>query len=123
MSWLLVLVGAAIGAPARYLLDAAVQRRHETVFPWGTWVVNMVASLILGLVVGVTHGEAGSAPFLLVGVGFCGTLSTYSTHAYETLRLAESGARLLAAAAVTVTLVGGLVAAAAGLWIGEALAR
>src|SRR5262245_53328581 len=101
MSWLLVIAGAAVGAPARYLVDRAVQARHGTVFPWGTLTVNVAASLVLGLVTGaVLAGAASSRVGLLVGTGLCGALSTYSTFSYETLRLAEDGARLLAAANV-----------------------
>lgn len=52
MNWLLVIVGAAVGAPLRYLTDRAVQSRHDSVFPWGTFVVNVSGSLILGLLTG-----------------------------------------------------------------------
>ncbi|WP_235433195.1 fluoride efflux transporter FluC, partial [Protofrankia coriariae] len=88
MNWLLVIVGAAVGAPLRYLTDRAVQARHDTVFPWGTFTVNVVASAVLGLVSGaVLAGAASSRVGLGVGTGLCGALSTYSTFSYETLRL------------------------------------
>lgn len=120
MSWLLVIAGAAVGAPLRYLTDRAVQVRHDTVFPWGTFTVNVSASLVLGLVTGaVTAGAASSRVALLVGTGLCGALSTYSTFSYETLRLAEEGARLLAAANV----VGSVLAAFGAAALGAAVAR
>src|SRR5262249_6662668 len=90
--------GAAVGAPLWFLTDRAAQVRHDTVFPWGTFTVNVSASLVLGLVTGaVTAGAASSRVALLVGTGLCGALSTYSTFSYETLRLVEEGAGLLAA--------------------------
>ncbi|MYX47034.1 fluoride efflux transporter CrcB, partial [Streptomyces sp. SID89] len=52
MNWLLVIAGAAVGAPLRYLTDRTVQSRHDTVFPWGTFTVNVAGSLVLGLVTG-----------------------------------------------------------------------
>ncbi|MDT3441604.1 MULTISPECIES: CrcB family protein [unclassified Pseudofrankia] len=115
MNWLLVAAGAAVGAPLRYLVDRAVQARHGAVFPWGTFTVNVAASLLLGLVAGaVTAGVASQRVALLVGTGLCGALSTYSTFSYETLRLAESGSRLVAAANVAVTVLTTLGAAILG---------
>ena len=52
MSLLLVLAGAAVGAPLRFLTDRAVQARHDTVLPWGTFTVNVVGSLVLGVLAG-----------------------------------------------------------------------
>ncbi|WP_045877293.1 fluoride efflux transporter CrcB [Pseudofrankia sp. DC12] len=120
MSWLLVIVGAAVGAPLRYLTDRAVQARHDTVFPWGTFTVNVAASLVLGLLTGaVTAGAASSRLALLVGTGLCGALSTYSTFSYETLRLVEDGSRLLAAA----NALGSVLAAFGAAVLGVAVAR
>lgn len=112
---LMIAVGAAVGAPARYLTDRAIQSRHETVFPWGTLTVNIVASLILGVVTGARFGPTVTA---LVGTGFCGALSTYSTFSYETMRLAGDGARFYAAANIAVSLVAGIGAAAFGWSVG-----
>lgn len=121
MNWLLVIAGAMVGAPARYLTDRAVQARHGTVFPWGTFTVNMVGSLVLGLVTGlVTAGAVGTGTQLLVGTGLCGALTTYSTFSYETLRLAEERAGLAAAANVAGSVLAGVGAAALGLTVGLA---
>ncbi|MER6114628.1 fluoride efflux transporter CrcB [Streptomyces sp. NPDC001743] len=122
MNWLLVITGAAVGAPLRYLTDRAVQSRHDTVFPWGTFVVNVSGCLVLGLLTGaVTAGAASSHVQLLLGTGLCGALTTYSTFSYETLRLAEGGARFYAAANAGVSVIAGLGAAFAGVAIAEAL--
>ncbi|MFJ8957295.1 MULTISPECIES: fluoride efflux transporter CrcB [unclassified Streptomyces] len=117
---LLVALGGAVGAPLRYLTDRAVQARHDTVFPWGTFTVNVVGSLILGTLTGAAlSGTAGHTVQLLLGTGLCGALTTYSTFSYETLRLAEGGARFFAAANAVVTIVAGLGA----VFVGSALAQ
>lgn len=109
MNWLIVMVGGALGAPLRYLTDRAVQARHDSVFPWGTFVVNAAACLVLGALTGaVLDGAASSRLNLLLGTGLCGALSTYSTFSYETLRLAERGWMFLAAANVTASVLVGL---------------
>ncbi|WP_333772046.1 fluoride efflux transporter CrcB [Streptomyces sp. IBSBF 3136] len=122
MNWLLVIAGAVVGAPLRYLTDRAVQARHDSVFPWGTFVVNVTGSLILGLLTGaVSAGAAGPHLQLLIGTGLCGALTTYSTFSYETLRLTEAGAGLYAAANVVASVAAGLAAAFAGVGLAGAL--
>ena len=118
MTALWVVLGAAVGAPLRYLTDRTVQSAHGTSFPWGTVTVNVVASLVLGVVVG---SAAGSALTAAVGTGFCGGLSTWSTLGYETVRLAEAGERTHAVLDVVVQTFAGLGAAALGLALGAAL--
>ncbi|MFE6869244.1 fluoride efflux transporter CrcB [Kitasatospora sp. NPDC057692] len=122
MNWLLVVAGAAVGAPLRYLTDRAVQARHDTGFPWGTFTVNVAGSLVLGLLTGaVAAGAASPEVQLLVGTGFCGALTTYSTFSYETLRLAESGAGLFAVLNVVGSVTAGLGSAFAGWAFAQAL--
>jgi fluoride exporter len=115
---LLVALGAAVGAPLRYLADRTIQARHDSVFPWGTLMVNVVGSLVLGLLTGLAVGRPMAA---LVGTGFCGALTTYSTFSYETLRLAQDGARFYAFVNVVASIVAGLGAASVGLLIAQAL--
>jgi CrcB protein len=116
VNWLFVAVGAAIGAPLRYLTDRAVQLRHDSVFPWGTFVVNAAGSLVLGALAGAA---VSSGTYALLGTGLCGALTTYSTFSYETLRLAERGWKFLAAANVAASLLVGLGA----VFLGADLAR
>ena len=122
MTLLFVCLGAAFGAPARYLTDRAVQARHDSLFPWGTFSVNIVGSLVLGVLTGIAaHHAVPPAVVAAVGTGFCGTLTTYSTFGYETIRLAEDGARLLAVLNVVASLVVGFGAAALGYAVGQAI--
>lgn len=122
MNWLLVIAGGVVGAPLRYVTDRAVQTRHDSVFPWGTFMVNVVGCAVLGLLTGAAQeGAASERLQLLLGTGLCGALTTYSTFSYETLRLAEEGARLFAVANVVLSLVVGVGAAFAGVGLAHAL--
>ncbi|WP_158840622.1 fluoride efflux transporter CrcB [Saccharothrix deserti] len=109
MTALLVFVGAAIGAPLRYLTDRFVQARHMTRFPFGTLTVNVVGSFVLGCV-------AGASPTLVafIGTGLCGGLTTYSTFSYETVRLTEDGHYWQAFANAATSIAAGVGAAASG---------
>ncbi|MEU4391715.1 fluoride efflux transporter CrcB [Kribbella sp. NPDC023855] len=122
MKLLLVIAGAVAGAPLRYLTDRAVQARHDSAFPWGTFAVNVIGSVILGFVTGATL--AGDAPHwvqLLIGTGFCGALTTYSTFSYETLRLYEQNAKLTALANVTASILAAVGAATLGVAVSQAI--
>lgn len=122
MTLLWVCLGAAVGAPGRYLLDRAVQARHDSRMPWGTMLVNVVGSLVLGVLVGLSTGHhVPDAVTLTLGTGFCGALTTYSTFGYETFRLVEDGARPSAVLNVGLSLAAGIGAAAAGYVLGARL--
>ncbi|NEC16117.1 fluoride efflux transporter CrcB [Streptomyces sp. SID8014] len=122
MNWLLVVAGGMIGAPLRYLTDRAVQRHHASAFPWGTLVVNVSGSLVLGVLIGaLLTGAASENLLLFAGTGICGAYTTYSTFSYETLRLAESGERTAAFANVALSLTAALGAAVLGLGLAKAV--
>ncbi|QUQ62895.1 fluoride efflux transporter CrcB [Kutzneria sp. CA-103260] len=117
MTLALVFVGAIVGAPLRYLTDRAVQTRNDSIFPWGTMTVNVFGCLVLGFLAGAgTSLPSGVAA--LVGTGFCGALTTYSTFSYETLRLVEQKSYLYAVMNVLISLIAGLGA----VFLGYALA-
>lgn len=122
MTWWAVCLGAAVGAPLRYLVDRAVQQRVGSVLPWGTLVVNVTGSLLLGVVVGVAGQQP--EPGVLVaglGIGLCGAFTTWSALAYETVRLAENGEVVSGALSVLVSIMAGVVAVATGLGLGRLL--
>ena len=115
MTVAMVLLGGAIGAPMRYLTDLFVQSRHDSVFPWGTFNVNVLGSLVLGIAAAAVTALAAPAWLLaLIGTGLCGALTTFSTFGFETVRLLEEGSVLTAAANCVASLVIGLGACAAG---------
>ena len=116
MAWVALVGAGAIGAPTRYLVDGAIADRTGGTFPWGTLVVNASGSLVLGVVTGLAlyHGFPGT-PSLVLGTGFCGAFTTFSTFTYETVRLVEEGAAKRALANAAGTLVVCAVAASAGL--------
>ena len=118
MTVLLVALGAALGAPLRYLTDRAVQAQHDSVFPWGTFTVNVIGSALLGFLAAL---PAGSGMMAFAGTGLCGALSTYSTFGYETMRLAEEGARFSAVANAAASITAGLGAAYCGMVIAAAV--
>jgi fluoride exporter len=116
---LAVLAGGMLGAPARYLADRIIQARHDTVFPWGTFAVNVAGSAVVGFLLGAqTHLGLPAAVFALLATGLCGGLTTFSTFGYETLRLLADGA--LGEAGINV--LGSLVVAVLAAWLGLRLA-
>jgi len=122
MTVLLVLLGGALGAPLRYVVDLMVQSRHDSVLPWGTFVVNATGSLVLGVTAGGVAAAGGPEWVLtLAGTGFCGALTTFSTFSFETVRLAEERALRAAAVNVAASVVVGAAACAAGWSVATAL--
>ena len=122
MTVLLVLIGGALGAPVRYVVDLMVQSRHDSVLPWGTFVVNAGGSLVLGATAGgVAAADGPHWLVTLVGTGFCGALTTFSTFSFETVRLAEEGALAAAVVNVAGSVVVGAAACAAGWSVATAL--
>jgi fluoride exporter len=112
----LLVLGGAIGAPTRYVLDGYVQSRVGGVFPWGTFAINVTGSFLLGVITGAVlyHGLA-DVPKVALGTGFCGAYTTFSTFSYETVRLLEEGSVLEAGLNIGASVAVGLVAAGLGL--------
>jgi fluoride exporter len=119
---LLVALGAAVGAPLRYLIDRAVQARHDSVFPWGTFTAHITGSFLLGLLAsGLTIGHLPHQAGTLLGTGLCGALTTYSTFGYETFRLLEDRSRPYAVLNVVASVIAGLGAAFFGVVVAQAI--
>jgi CrcB protein len=116
---LLVVLGAAVGAPLRYLTDRAVQSGHDSRLPWGTFAVNVTGSFGVGVVAGLAStGGASPQVVALLGTGFCGALTTFSAFGYETDALIRDGAWWHAGLNVVASVLAGLAA----VWAGFALA-
>jgi CrcB protein len=108
----------AVGAVDRYLVDSWVRSRTRSPFPVGTLLVNVGGSFVLGLFAGLalTHAHTSTAK-TVVGTGFCGGLTTWSTAAWETVRLAQDDSHGHAAGFTVANLVLSFLAGAAGLVI------
>jgi CrcB protein len=115
-TWCLFLIAVGVGAPARYVVDRVVTDATGGRFPWGTGLINVSGSFLLGLLTGLVlyHGLSSDAR-LVLGTGFCGAYTTFSTFTFETVRLAERGQTRAAVLNVVVSTGTGLAAAAAGL--------
>ena len=120
---LAVFLAGAAGAVCRYLLDGAVQARWDGAFPAGTFVVNLTGAFGLGIVTGfVTQHTA--APALIkvgIGTGLIGAFTTFSTLAYESLRLLREGAARYGLLNLVGSTAAGLLLAVVGLAIGARL--
>ncbi len=121
LAWVALVAAGALGAPARYLLDGAVQDRSQGAFPWGTLVVNVTGSLLFGFITGLALQHAfPRTPRAVLGTGFCGAYTTFSTFTFETVRLIEEGALHEAIRNALGTLVAGTGAAAVGFALAAA---
>jgi CrcB protein len=114
--WVAIAIAGAIGAPLRYVIDGAVSDRAQATFPFGTFVVNMSGSFVLGLVTGLVLYHAFPADGrLIIGVGLIGAYTTFSTFTFEAASLIERREMGLAAWNIGGSVVVGAAAAAAGL--------
>jgi CrcB protein len=113
-----IAIGGALGATSRYLVGLGAARILGSSFPWGTLLVNVVGSFLMGiLAIFVVQSEARAAPFLLTGL--LGGFTTFSAFSLDTLNLIERGQTWAALAYVFASVAFSLVAIVAGL----ALAR
>jgi CrcB protein len=118
---LLIAVGGAVGSVARALLSTTVLRVSGSLFPLGTFVVNLVGCVVFGVIAGAAEQRVPLTPasraFLLVGV--LGGFTTFSSYAFESFALLRD-AQFLSA---SVNIVGQVIAGLAGMWIGFSLGR
>lgn len=86
---IMIAFAGGVGAGLRYLVDTAIQRRLDgrSAFPWGTMVINLSGSLLLGLITGYVSGHVGQVWATVAGVGLLGGYTTFSTASVETVRL------------------------------------
>jgi len=119
----LIALGGAGGAVSRYLVDTLVSERVGAEFPWGTFVVNMTGSFVLGVLfaLAVERDVLPSDIRLPVMTGFVGAYTTFSTLMLETWRLAETGSTVAAVANIVGSVAVGLTVMAGGLVVGRAI--
>lgn len=120
LAFLLLLAAGALGAGSRYVVDTLVQRVWMRTFPLGILLVNVTGSFLLGLLTGAALALDDSL-VTIVGVGFLGAYTTFSTVSVETMLFAERGRWRLALGNVVGTLLAAVAAAGAGLLLGMLL--
>lgn len=114
-----LMIAGGAGAVLRYLIDRFVQGKVESDFPYGTLLINVTGSLVLGFLTGsALHHGLASNWVTVFGTGLIGAYTTFSTFTYDTFRLFGSDAPAAAVTNVLVSLVAGLGAAIAGLALG-----
>jgi len=116
--WLAVLAIGGVGAVLRFLVDGWVSRLFAGRLPYGTLVINLSGSFVLGFLDGVVLPKDAA---LIFGTGLIGAYTTFSTWMFETQRLGEERQVARAAANVWISLVAGVSLAALGLWLGGLL--
>lgn len=117
MLYLYVALGCALGGVCRFLGMSLVSRYAGDAFPWGTLIVNLVGSFLLGAILGsglLANGAEGAQLQAFAGIGFCGGLTTFSTFSLQNLSLLSRNARGKLAANILCSVVGCLLAAAGG---------
>jgi fluoride exporter len=116
LAWTAFVAAGSAGAPTRYLLDRAIAERAQGAFPWGTFVINVTGSFLFGFITGLELNHAfPKVPRVVLGTGFCGAYTTFSTFTFETVRLPEEGAVAEALRNAAGSFLASSFAAAAGL--------
>lgn len=111
-----MLIAGALGALARFVVDGSVKRWRSTTFPFATVGINLSGSFLLGVLAGLVIYHAIPAEVqTVVGTGFCGGFTTFSTASFESVRLAQQRRSLMFVVNVAGTLVGSVAACALGL--------
>ena len=113
-----VATGGALGAMSRFGI-AKLAAKWQTIFPFGTLVANLLGCLMIGILIGSGKADGNHPLRLAFGVGFLGSLTTFSTFSAETLKSANEGAVSIAFSNVAANLLVGLVLVAVGIWIGR----
>ena len=123
MTYLAISIGAVLGANARFLLGRFVAERLGVAFPYGTLIINVSGSFLIGLVLALV-AERMVGPWWVrpaLAIGFLGSYTTFSTFSYETLQLVDNGSLLAAGANIAVSVTAALIAVYLGTLLGRAL--
>ena len=119
--YLLIAIGGALGSLARFWVGSTITNRLGTKFPYGTFVVNITACLVIGFTLALLgrRAELNVAWRFLILIGFIGAYSTFSTFEWETFSNLQTGAFFIAALYVVLSVFLGLIA----VWCGVLIAR
>lgn len=122
-AYLWISIGALLGANLRYFLTRIITRYSDAAFPYGTLIINVTGSLLLGFFLAWTTERVLADPLwkMLVAVGFCGSYTTFSSFAFETMAYFEQGHWVLFAANILTNNVLCLVAVLAGVVIARVI--
>jgi fluoride exporter len=121
--FLIISLGAILGANARYWLSSWVAQKFGTGFPYGTFIINFTGSLLIGLFLALAADRLALDPRwrLLIAVGFLGAFTTFSTYAYESFNLLSEGQWLAGLANLFGSAFIGILAVSLGVLIGKAI--
>lgn len=124
-AYLLIATGGAVGSVARYWMANAIDGRHTTGFPWGTVLVNILGSFVIGAAAALVLGRGlwTDNARLFVMVGICGGFTTFSSFSLQTLSLLRDGYILRAGGNVAISVIACLLATWAGLALVQAATR
>lgn len=120
---LLISVGAILGANARYWIGDWIAQRWGTSFPYGTFIINVTGSLLIGFFISLTTERISIDPRwrYMVVVGFLGAYTTFSTYTLESMNLFERGQWQLGLVDVLGSVIIGLIAVGLGMMLGRLL--
>ena len=123
MAYLWIALGAVVGASARYFISGYGARIFSTTFPYGTLIINLTGSLVLGFFLILAGERLLLDPRwrLLIAIGFCGSYTTFSSYAFESFALMEQGQWLLMAVNILASNALCLAAVLAGAAIARGL--
>jgi fluoride exporter len=116
----LVMLGGALGAGARFLLSQAALAAAGPGFPWGTLSANLIGGFLMGLLIGSPLGANQPATAFLA-IGVLGGFTTFSSFSIETIRLIEAGSVAAALAYVAASVIGAVGACAMGLFLARSV--
>lgn len=115
----LMALAGGLGAVTRFVVDAVIRARVRSDLPIGTWIINVTGSFALGLLTAVVLRHAVSPQLrLILGTGFLGGYTTFSTACVETVRLIQQGRRRFALVKALIVVLTCLGAASLGFWLG-----
>jgi fluoride exporter len=122
-SYIWIAIGGALGSVARYWCSGVIARLIGETFPWGTLIVNVTGSLVIGFFATITGPDGrllmGTIPRQFVMVGICGGYTTFSSFSLQTLNLMQDGEWLYAGANIVASVIACLIA----VWLGHVAAH